>query len=156
MLFWRLSGRRHARAFDGGYGLLFDGRWNTRGHRVTYCATSPSLCVLEKLVHIEDFALMPDLVMITYDMPEAMAAETVSLDGLPADWRRREELTQELGDTWQGAGKTAILMMPSAIVPFRDAPDRNAMINHAHPAANEIKIVAAEDFALDARLSRGF
>jgi RES domain-containing protein len=57
MLLWRLSIRRYANIFDGGYGLLFDGRWNTVGHAVTYCATSPSLCVLENLVHIEDPAL---------------------------------------------------------------------------------------------------
>ena len=54
MLLWRLSGVQHAEAFDGGYGLLFEGRWNTIGHAVAYCATSPSLCVLEKLVHVED------------------------------------------------------------------------------------------------------
>ena len=69
MLLWRLSGLRHASAFDGGYGLLFDGRWNTVGHAVTYCATSPSLCVLEKLVHVEDPALLPELAMITLRRP---------------------------------------------------------------------------------------
>ncbi len=52
MLLWRLSGKHHAHAFDGWYGLFFDGRWNTMGHAVTYCATSPALCVLEKAVHI--------------------------------------------------------------------------------------------------------
>jgi len=26
MVLWRLSGRQHAAAFDGGYGLLFNGR----------------------------------------------------------------------------------------------------------------------------------
>jgi hypothetical protein len=31
MILWRLSGVEHARVFDGGYGLLFDGRWNTVG-----------------------------------------------------------------------------------------------------------------------------
>lgn len=59
MLLWRLSIRRYASIFDGGYGLLFDGRWNTVGHAVTYCATSPSLCVLEKLVHIEGSGTAP-------------------------------------------------------------------------------------------------
>src|SRR5258708_39409735 len=63
MLLWRLSGLQHAEAFDGGYGLLYDGRWNTVGHAVTYCATSPSLCVLEKLVHVQDPALLPELVL---------------------------------------------------------------------------------------------
>ncbi len=64
MLLWRLSGVQYASAFDGGYGLLFEGRWNTAGHAVTYCASSPSLCVLEKLVHIEDPDLLPALIMV--------------------------------------------------------------------------------------------
>ena len=75
MLLWRLSGVAHARTFDGGYGLLFDGRWNTAGHAVTYCSTSPSLCVLEKLIHIEDPQLMPPLVMVRYDVPDNLATE---------------------------------------------------------------------------------
>jgi RES domain-containing protein len=41
MRLWRLSGTEHAQAMDGGYGLLFDGRWNGVGHAVTYCSTSP-------------------------------------------------------------------------------------------------------------------
>jgi hypothetical protein len=58
MLLWRLSGAQHAK--DGGYGLLFDGRQKTVGHAVTYGSTSPSLCVLEKLVHIEDYGYIRD------------------------------------------------------------------------------------------------
>jgi RES domain-containing protein len=38
MRLWRLSGIQHAGALGGGYGLFFDGRWNTIGHAVTYCA----------------------------------------------------------------------------------------------------------------------
>lgn len=41
MILWRLSREQHARAFDGGYGLLYNGRWNTAGHAVTYGATLP-------------------------------------------------------------------------------------------------------------------
>ena len=32
-------------------GSAHDGRWNTSGFAITYCATGPALCVLEKLVH---------------------------------------------------------------------------------------------------------
>ena len=32
MILWRLSGARYARAFDGGYGLIYDGRWNSAGY----------------------------------------------------------------------------------------------------------------------------
>ena len=54
MTLWRLSGADFAKRFDGGYGLANDGRWNTRGRPVTYCSTGPALCVLEKIVHIDD------------------------------------------------------------------------------------------------------
>lgn len=90
MRLWRLSLARHARAFDGGYGLLFDGRWNTVGRPVTYCATSPALCVLEKLVHVEDPLLLPALMMVRYEAPDDLAVDDVPLSALPTDWRRRE------------------------------------------------------------------
>ena len=88
MLLWRLSGVQHAQAFDGGYGLLFDGRWNSAGHPVTYCATSPSLCILEKLVHVEDPALLPPLRMVRYDVPDDLPVETIAIAALPDSWTR--------------------------------------------------------------------
>lgn len=152
MILWRLSGAPHARAFDGGYGLLFDGRWNTAGHAVTYAATSPALCVLEKLVHIEDPALMPELMMVRYDVPDDLAVRAVSLRDLPADWTRQESLTQGMGDAWHVALETPLLKVPSAIVPLDGSPDLNVVINHRHPAAARITIAAVEPFALDVRL----
>jgi RES domain-containing protein len=152
MRLWRLSGHEHAGSFDGGYGLLFDGRWNTAGHAVTYYATSPSLCVLEKLVHIEDPTLLPDLVMVTYDVPDGLAREIVTLDDLPVDWRQQEILTQRRGDDWHRSRATPVLQVPSAIVPLAGSPDQNVLINHTHPDVAAIRRVAAVSFALDARL----
>jgi RES domain-containing protein len=152
MILWRLSGISHARAFDGGYGLLFDGRWNTIGHAVTYAATSPSLCVLEKLVHIEDPTLMPALVMVRYEVPDDLASRIITLDELSGDWTRQESLTQEMGDAWHAGRETALLNVPSAIVPLVGSPDVNVVINHRHPDAARIRIAAAEPFTLDVRL----
>jgi RES domain-containing protein len=152
MIFWRLSGAQHARTFDGGYGLLYDGRWNTAGHAVTYCATSPSLCVLEKLVHVEDPALLPALVMVRYDVPDGLGIETITVADLPGPWRRQESLTQQRGDQWHARRREPLLRVPSAIVPLDGSPDMNVLINHRHPACAEISIAAAEIFALDTRL----
>jgi RES domain-containing protein len=152
MILWRLSGERHARAFDGGYGLLYDGRWNTAGHAVTYCATSPSLCVLEKLVHVQDPELLPDLVMVRYAVPDSIGAETISIADLPQSWRLQESLTQQRGDQWHVARSAALLCVPSAIVPLEGSPDLNVLINHRHPAAAEIAIAATEPFMVDACL----
>lgn len=152
MMLWRLSGERHSRAFDGGYGLLHDGRWNTAGHAVTYCATSPSLCVLEKLVHVQDPDLLPRLVMVRYEIPDGLGMETISVAELPEGWRHRESLTQQRGDQWHAARSAPLLRVPSVIVPLDGASDMNVVINHNHPAAAGIAIVATEAFRLDTRL----
>jgi RES domain-containing protein len=152
MILWRLSGEPHARSLDGGYGLIHDGRWNTAGHPVTYCSTSPSLCVLEKLVHVEDPDLMPALVMVRYEVPDRLGMETIAVAALPAAWRAQESLTQRLGDRWHAALATPLLRVPSAIVPLEDSPDMNVLINHRHAATAEIGIITAEPFVLDVRL----
>lgn len=152
MQLWRLSGHQHAAALDGGYGLLFEGRWNTIGRPVTYSATSPSLCVLEKLVHVEDPDLLPRLVMVRYRLPDGAPVESATLQDLPADWRRQEALTQQRGDRWLDGRQALVLRVPSAIVPLEDSPDQNVLINHRHPMARDIVIERLEPFELDVRL----
>jgi RES domain-containing protein len=152
MILWRLSGAQQALAFDGGFGLLYDGRWNTAGHAVTYCATSPSLCVLEKLVHVQDPELLPELVMVRYEAPDGLDVETIPIAELPDSWRLQESRTQQRGDRWHAALATPLLRVPSAIVPLEGSPDMNVLINHRHPAVAEITFAKAEPFVLDARL----
>jgi len=152
MLLWRLSVVQHAQTFDGGYGLLFDGRWNTVGRPVTYCSTSPALCVLEKLVHIEDPKLLPALTMVRYDAPDDLAFETLSLNDLPANWRQQEGWTQQQGDQWHMSLSTPLLRVPSAIVPINQSPDLNVLINHNHKGAKRISFISTEPFVLDPRL----
>ena len=153
MLLWRLRARRRAARFDGRYGLLHDGRWNTAGHAVTYAATSPALCILEKLVHVEDPALLPPLAMVVYAVADGLAHTEIGLDTLSPEWRRRETETQARGRDWHERGATCLLFVPSAVVPLPGSPDRNVLINHAHPeAATGIRVERAEPFALDARL----
>ena len=120
---------------------------------MTYCSTSPSLCVLEKLVHIEDPTLMPELVMVTYEVPESVLMETIEVAELPQDWRRDEAWTQARGDRWHQARSAALLEVPSAIVPIAGSPDMNVIINHNHPDSSTIRIVGASAFTSDPRLS---
>ncbi len=152
MILWRLSGRRFAAAFDGGYGLTNSGRWNRIGRPVTYAATSPSLCVLEKLVHVEDPDLLPDLAMVRYDVPDNLSTAAIMLEELPDDWRKQEGLTQSLGEDWLRLNASPMLRVPSAIVPIDGSPDMNIVFNHAHPDCVAIRIIAIEPFKLDPRL----
>jgi RES domain-containing protein len=152
MLLWRLSSERRARDFDGGYGLANNGRWNTRGRPVTYCSTVASLCALEKRVHMLDPDLLPPQVLVTYEVPEHLAARRIEISDLPVGWASREIETQTLGNAWLDAQTEAILIVPSVIVPIASAPDRNALINHRALGIDAIRIVDIAPFTLDPRL----
>jgi len=152
MRLWRLSSLRHARSLDGGYGLVNNGRWNTKGRPVTYCSTVPSLTVLEKRVHVTDPGLLPPQALVEYDVPDDILAHTIQIDSLPNDWTTRETHSQSLGDGWLDNVAETILIVPSVIIPISNANDRNVLINHRHPAAARIAISAVISFTLDPRL----
>ena len=153
MLIWRLSGKKHAKKFDGGYGLECDGRWNTKGRPITYCSTSPAVCLLEKLVHFENPDLIPPQEIVRYDVPDDLLVETLTLRDLPAGWRHQEDLTRQLGDKWLASLQGPLLRVPSAVVPVDQSPDANFLINHNHSAVSRITLIS-EPFIIDPRLSR--
>ncbi|MCY4486046.1 MAG: RES family NAD+ phosphorylase [Deltaproteobacteria bacterium] len=153
MRLWRLSNAEDAHRFDGGYGLYHDGRWNTRGHLVTYCATGPALCVLEKLVHVEDPALLPDgTTLVCYEVPDELATDEVRTDQLPVNWRSNQPATQRIGDEWLHGAGGCLLRVPSVIVPIAESGDRNFLINHRHEAVTRIYISYTRMFEYDPRL----
>ncbi len=96
--------------------------------------------------------LLPELMMVRYSAPDDLAVETRALADLPADWRQQENWTQQQGDQWHGSLSTPLLRVPSALVPLDQSPDLNILINHHHPAAARISIVAVDLFVLDPRL----
>ena len=153
MRLWRLANPEDAYRFDGGYGLHHDGRWNTRGHPVTYCATGPALCLLEKLVHVEDPRLLPDnTTLVCYEAPDDFVVDEARLDELPDNWRSNLAVTQRIGDDWLDGDGGCLLRVPSVIVPVADSDDRNVLINHRHEEAVRIAITYTRIFAYDPRL----
>lgn len=153
MKLWRLSGADFATRLDGGYGLLNDGRWNVRGQAVTYCSTHPSLCILERLVHIEDPELMPDgLIMVEMEAPDEIGLHDIAIRRLEDGWRHNEAYTQSLGIELLTPNSAPVLRVPSVIVAYENATDRNLIVNHAHPDARRIRIITLHPFTFDTRL----
>ena len=153
MQLWRLSASMYAERFDGGYGLGREGRWNGRGRPVTYCATGPALCVLEKLVHIGDSSLLPDdMMFVRYEAPDDLKVDDVPLDSLPERWDTRGGFTRRLGNDWLDGVSACLLRVPSVIVPIAGTHDRNVLINHRHEDAHRITISRMETFRYDPRL----
>lgn len=126
------------------------GRWHTRGRRIVYCAQSPAAALLEILVHFEiDIQDLPVRYrLLKIDVPDDVHVERVSADELPADWPEKTEATRALGDDWLAKASSALLRVPSAIVP----ETFNVLLNPAHQDAKRIVIVQAGEHAIDPRL----
>jgi len=145
MRLWRIS--NHA-DLSGEGGLRASGRWHSKGRRVVYLADHPASALIEIMVHLEIDAedLPSHYQLLGIDVPDDIAIPTV--DALPCDWREQAMLTRSLGDAWLRGGTTALLRVPSAIVP--DAS--NYLFNPAHSDIVRIGIASAVHAAFDARL----
>lgn len=154
---WRLTKAKYAQggaasALSGYGSTLHAGRWHPRGRPVVYCAASPSLALLETLVHIE----RPDLLRFAYvAIPVTLREDHLERFGpadLPPDWQAwpYPASTQALGARWFDEQRTVALEIPSAVVPH----ERNVLLNPFHPRFREVEAGEPEPFPVDPRLAR--
>jgi len=141
-----------ATSFDGERAFRFGGRWNTRGTRIIYTAGSLALAVLEMLVHLDDDALLLKYSFIKAQVPPELILPVEKFRRLPKDWSLSPAPTtmQSIGDEWARARVSAVLEVPSAIIP----PEKNYLLNPAHADYFKITLSKPHKFALDGRLKR--
>lgn len=148
---WRIVKTKHgATAFTGEGAAITGGRWNSRGVPVVYASATQALVVLENLVHLNPMVLF-SYVVFHCDFKDTLVQEVDRTD-LPADWMLQppSTSTQAMGDAWVAARKSAILAVPSVIVPG----ERNYLFNPAHADFGKIRIGKAQPFSFDARLMK--
>ena len=142
--------RQSATAFDGEGGRRFGGRWNSKGQACIYLASSISLGHLEIMVHINDYQILRQYAVLSLDL-EARDMMVLPDDALPNDWREypAPSSTAVIGNEWLAGGESAVLSVPSVIVP----PERNYLLNPRHPRFTTIVGTAQEvEFSFDPRL----
>jgi RES domain-containing protein len=130
----------------------FGGRWNHPGTPVVYTSCTLSLAVLEFLVNLPISDLPDDLVSIRIEIPDALEQTNVLVDDLPHNWRvfpAIEDL-RDIGTDWVREGKTAVLVVPSVVIPS----ELNYVINPAHSDIDQVRVLSIEPFTLDTRLSQ--
>ena len=150
---WRITTRRFAAtAFDGEGARFYGGRWNSPGESVVYCAATASLAVLEMLV--QDSPLRARYALISANLPNRLRIKKLTLRQMPAQWRdpRGNDALRVLGDQWLRSGSSAVLMVPSAVIP----DESNYLLNPAHADFGHIKIGQSADLNTDARLIARF
>lgn len=146
---WRITTAAYARsAFSGEGARLYGGRWNPKGVPMVYTAASQSLAMLEMLV--QDQPLRARYVMIEARIPGGMPIDRLRVDDLPSDWREfgaRAKL-QTIGAEWARKRRTAVLAVPSSIVPA----ESNYLLNPLHPDFKRIKVGKPATVKTDLRL----
>jgi RES domain-containing protein len=148
---WRLCRRRFA-AFDGEGARRAGGRWNRPGVAVVYTSGTLSLAALEYFVHLDPEDRPDDLVAVPARVPDDLSRTTVEPARLPRNWRAypAPEGLADIGRDWIEKGDTAVLEVPSALVPR----EWNYLLNPSHADFRRIEVGKAEPFVFDARMRK--
>lgn len=117
---------------------------------MVYTSSTLALAALELFVHLDASEIPDDFVAIPADIPAFVEMALIKPVQLPADWRRfpAPHALVDIGTRWTREGKTAVLAVPSAVVPV----ERNYLINPLHPAFKQIRIGKSEPFQFDPRV----
>jgi RES domain-containing protein len=151
VLVWRIGSIRYAdQAFSGEGARLYGGRWNHRGTRVVYTSATLSLAALELFVHLDTDLIPEHLVAVSAEIPSDLRVDELQSGDLPAAWRSypAPERLQDLGTRWLLEERTAVLSVPSAVVPS----ERNFLLNPAHRDFARILTHEPRPFRFDPRM----
>lgn len=147
---WRLASvQRAGTAFDGEGSYRYGNRWNHAGTRVVYLAQSTSLAALEVLVHAESYAELPEYRAFPVEFDPELVLDLLEV---PPDWQQSPapSSTRSLGSRWASEGQTALLRVPSAVVPW----EYNYLLNVQHPDHTRVRIGQPRVFSFDPRLDK--
>ena len=148
---WRLTKERlSGEAFNGEGAKRFGGRWNRPGTPVVYTSESLSLAALELFVHLGSDGFTIPFVHFKVSIPSNIKIITIKDKDLPTDWQSEPPApsTMDIGSAWVKGNTSAVLGVPSVIVPG----EKNFLLNINHPDFKRIKIGRPERFTFDRRM----
>jgi RES domain-containing protein len=152
---WRLvREKRLSDAFTGEGARLGGGRWNHAGTPVVYVSETQSLAILELVIHFTrmDIKLSKSLFVIPLEIPDSLEVIEIVAKDLKSDWRLSPppDSTRDVGTQWVRTGRSAVLRVPSVIVP----EESNLVLNPKHADFVKIIIGQPKRLTLDARLRK--
>jgi RES domain-containing protein len=145
---WRIS---KFADLSGQGGLVASARWHRVGRRVVYLADHPASALLEIIVAQNlDRRDLPDRYqLLAIELPDRMTFVAVTESDLPENWQGNREVTRTIGNKWLDSRESALLRVPSAIVPFAF----NWLLNPTHGDARQVTIAEVIQADLDVRLA---
>jgi RES domain-containing protein len=114
---------------------------------MVYMADCPPGALLEICVHTPSERVPRSFTLLKIVGPD-IEIEEVEISALPQDWKNLPEITQQIGSEWLTSERTALLRVPSALVP----ETANYLLNPLHPDAAQFKIDRVYEYPFDLRL----
>ncbi|MGK2860687.1 MAG: RES family NAD+ phosphorylase [Chitinophagaceae bacterium] len=150
MHIYRISKCKYINDLSGTGAATFGGRWNSKGVHILYTAASPSLALLESVVHISNIPV-DDYCMTTLDIPENKIKE-ITHKQLPENWFVYPPADQlkKIGDQFIKDNIFLALKLPSAIM----MEDFNYLVNPNHADFKKLKKVNMRTIPVDERFFR--
>jgi RES domain-containing protein len=155
MRVWRIATDTPTHTADDLRGLgakVTGGRWNRAGLPVVYCAESISLAAMETLVHLGAGGLPLNRYLVSVEIPEAiwLRRQILPLQAAPVGWDALPtgKVSLDFGDGWLSLLASALLVVPSIVVP----EESNILINPQHPDASGLTATKLRKWRYDERL----
>ena len=145
MVLWRIS-RHHD--LNGLGGLRAPGRWHERGLPVVYLAETPAGALLEVCVHTSANDIPPNYTLLEITVPETTGVESLDLSSLSHDKSPDLHETRTIGSEWLRSVRSALLRVPSGIVPAT----YNVLLNSRHKESKSIVVAGIIEYPFDTRL----
>lgn len=128
------------------------GRWNAPGTPLLYTSQNAALACLETIVHLKAASLPFNRYLVRFDIPDKVwaRADTLAWPSAPVGWDALPygKVSIDYGTQWSKALTSALLLVPSIIVP----EESNILINPLHPDATAITATKLRRWLYDPRL----
>jgi|TARA_R110000744_G_scaffold143894_1_gene255886 RES domain-containing protein len=150
MIVYRISKGKYKNDLSGTGAQLHGGRWNNKGNKMLYTASSRALAMAEVAVHVPYGILPKDYFLIEIEVPD-LDMNIITLKDLAGiDWASHPPSaeTQKIGDDFLIENKNLILQVPSVVV----LGDTNILLNPLHIKHADVVVLDSSPFDFDGRL----
>jgi len=153
-LVWRIGTDTPAYTADdltGAGAEATGGRWNRKGTPMVYAASNRALACLETIVHLSAGDLPLNRYLVAVEIPDKLIEAAVRFDPLEhVGWDAIPEgmVSLEAGEAWTRRGDSAVMIVPSAIVP----EEMNYLINPRHADSAAVTARKIRRWTYDLRL----
>jgi RES domain-containing protein len=139
----------YAKDMNGIGARKYGSRWNQPGYECLYTSESRALALLEFTVNTNIDEIPRALSIIAIDLGRTRIQELKEAQ-LPGNWKAfpAPVSTKEFGTDLLKKAKTAILKIPSTIIPH----ECNYILNPLHAKHKTFRIIEIDDYTYDLRI----